>query len=71
MADKNLSDIEIVSLSYDEKVKLLEMLAQDTLNDQVEFSELTGRYFELKTRIQLRKQIASMLQSAIKAERAM
>lgn len=68
-----MSDIpeDIVSLDYDEKVKMLETLAQDTLNDQVEFSKLTGRYFELKTRIQVRKQVASMLQSAIKAERSM
>ncbi len=68
MAD--LSDLEIVSLDYDEKVKMLEAIVQDTLSFQVEFAEITGRYFELKAKILLYKQIGSQLQSAIKAERA-
>ena len=68
MTDKNLSDIDIVSLDYDAKVKLLERVGQEILGCQVEFAKVAGRYAEIKANLEVLKQVKSVLQSAIKDE---
>lgn len=67
--DGLLSDIDILALDYDEKVKMLERIVQETLKMQVEFASISGRYAELKANISVYKQVGSHLQTAIKAEK--
>jgi len=66
-----LSDTDILALDYDEKVKMLETVAQALLDMQIEFASISGRYAELKANISIYKLVGSHLQSAIKAERKM
>jgi len=68
MSDNLLSDIDILALDYDEKVKMLERIVQETIKIQIEFASISGRYAELKANISVYKQVGSHLQSAIKAE---
>ena len=59
---------DIIGLAYDQKVKMLEQIAQDLLAIQVEFAEISGSYARMKAEIEVLKQVKSALQSAIKAE---
>ena len=65
-----LSDTDLVALDYDGKVRLLEAVAQELLKMQVEFSQISGRYAEMRANIQVLKEVKSALQSAIRAEMA-
>lgn len=63
-----LSNTDILSLDYGGKVSMLEKVGQEILNTQIEFSQVSGRYAELKANLEVLKQVKSVLQSAIKAE---
>ena len=60
---------EILALDYDQKIKMLESLAQELLNQRVEFSNLSGEYYRAKTEIQVLNSAIKAIQSAIRAER--
>ena len=60
---------EILALDYDQKIKMLESLAQELLNQRVEFANLSGEYYRAKTEIQVLNSAIKAIQSAIRAER--
>ena len=59
---------DIIGLAYDQKVKMLEQIAQELLNIRVKFAEISGDYARMKAEIEVLRQVKSALQSAIKAE---
>jgi len=63
-----LSKTDILSLDYGGKVAMLEKVGQEILNTQIEFSQVAGKYAELKANIEVLKQVKSVLQSSLKAE---
>jgi len=63
-----LSDVDLLALDYDAKVKLLEMVVQQLLNLRLEFASVSGRYAELRANVQVLREVKSALQSAIRAE---
>ena len=65
-----LSKTDILSLDYDGKVTMLEKVGQEILNYQLEFAGVAGKYAELRANIEVLKQVKSVLQSAIKAEKS-
>ena len=64
----DLSKTEIVGLDLDGKVTLLERIAQQMLDLQIEIAPVAGRYAELRANLEVLKQVKSALQSAIRAE---
>ena len=64
-----LSKTDILSLDYGGKVAMLEKVGQEILNTQIEFSQVAGKYAELKANLEVLKQVKSVLQSSIKAEK--
>ena len=58
----------ILGLDLDSKIKMLESIADQLLNLQVEFAPVAGRYAELRAQLEVLKQVKSALQSAIRAE---
>lgn len=64
----NLKREEILGMDLDGKIKMLEKLADQILDLQIEFSQVAGRYAELKANLEVLKQVKSALQSAIRAE---
>ena len=64
----DLSRAEIVGLDLDGKVTLLERVAQQMLDLQIEIAPVAGRYAELRANLEVLKQVKSALQSAIRAE---
>ena len=68
MTERNLSEVDILTLDYNGKVNLLERVCQEILSYQSEFAKVSGRYSELKANIEVLKQVKSILQSAIRAE---
>ena len=67
MAEK-LSDVDILALDYGGKVRLLEKVGQQILKYQIEFSQVAGRFAEIKANLEVLKQVKSVLQSSLKAE---
>lgn len=63
-----LSDIDIINLDYDGKIKLLEQVTRQLLDLRLEFVQVSGKYAELKANVIVLKEVKSALQSAIKAE---
>ena len=63
-----LSDVDLVALDYDAKVKLLERVTQELLSLRLEFARSSGQYAELRANLQVLREVKSALQSAIKAE---
>jgi len=63
-----LSDVDLLQLDYDEKVKMLERIVKELLAIRLEFATVSGRYAELRANIQVLKEVKSALQSAIRAE---
>jgi len=63
-----LSDVDLVALDYDQKVKLLEQVVKELLSLRLEFASVSGRYAELRANLQVLREVKSALQSAIKAE---
>jgi uncharacterized protein (DUF3084 family) len=66
----DLSKTDILALDYGGKVQLLDKVGQQLLETQVEFGKIAGRYAELKANIEVLKQVKSVLQSSIKAEKS-
>jgi len=60
---------EILKLDYGQKIIMLESLAQELLNQRVEFANLSGEYYRAKTEIQVLKSAISAIQSALRSER--
>ena len=60
---------EILKLDYGQKIIMLESLAQELLNQKVEFANLSGEYYRAKTEIQVLKSAISAIQSALRSER--
>ena len=67
--NKNIKKVEILTLDYDQKIKMLETLAQELLNQRVEFAELSGEYYRAKTEIQVLNSAIRAIQSALSAEK--
>jgi hypothetical protein len=67
MVDR-LSKTDILSLDYGGKVMLLEKVGQEILDLQIEYAGIAGRNAELRARLEVLKQVKSVLQSSIKAE---
>jgi len=65
-----LSKTDILALDYGGKVAMLERVGQEILNTQIEFSQVAGKYAELKANIEVLKQVKSVLQSTLKAEKS-
>jgi len=63
-----LTDVDLVALDYDQKVKLLEQVVKELLSLRLEFASVSGRYAELRANLQVLREVKSALQSAIKAE---
>lgn len=59
---------EILGMDLDGKVKMLERIADQMLELQVELSHVAGRNAELRANLEVLKQVKSALQSAIRAE---
>ena len=67
MADA-LTDVDLLALDYDAKVKLLERVVQELLAIRMEFANVSGRYAEIRANITVLREVKSALQSAIRAE---
>jgi hypothetical protein len=65
-----LTDVDLLALDYDGKVKLLEQVTRELLAMRLEFASVSGRYAELRANLQVLKEVKSALQSAIRAEGA-
>ena len=63
-----LTDVDIIALDYDGKVKTLQAIANEILKLKVEFARISGRYAELRAELQVLKEVKSALQSSIRAE---
>ena len=68
MSERDLTDIDLLQLDYDGKVKLLERVVQELLDVRLEFARISGVYAETRANIQVLKEVKSALQSAIRAE---
>lgn len=67
---QNLTDVDLLALDYDGKVRLLECMVEQLLALRLEFAQVAGRYAEMRANIMVLKEVKSALQSAIRAERA-
>ena len=67
----DLSEVEIVSLDYDMKIKLLERIAQEMLNTQVDFVRISGEFAEAKANMAVLRQVKSSIQTALNAEKSL
>ena len=65
---KPSEDRNIVGLDYDQKVKMLEQVVIELLEEQENFVETSAQYARSRAKIALLKERRSALQSAIKAE---
>jgi len=63
-----LTDVDLLALDYDAKVKLLERVVQELLAIRMEFANVSGRYAEIRANITVLREVKSALQSAIRAE---
>ena len=70
MMTDNLTDVDLLALDYDAKVKLLQRIVAELLDLRLEFAQVSGRFAELRANVQVLNSIKSALQSAIRAERA-
>lgn len=68
MNENGLTDIDLLALDYDGKVRLLERVVQELLDIRLKFARLAGEYAEMRANIQVLKEVKSALQSAIRAE---
>jgi hypothetical protein len=64
----DLSKTEIDGMDLDGKIRLLERIAQQILDLQIEIAPVAGKYAELRANLEVLKQVKSALQSAIRAE---
>lgn len=63
-----LTDLDLLALDYDAKVKLLESVTRELLDLRLEFATISGRHAELRANLQVLREVKSALQTAIKAE---
>ena len=63
-----LTDVDLLALDYDGKVKLLESVTKELLGLRLEFATISGRHAELRANLQVLREVKSALQTAIKAE---
>lgn len=68
MSDELLTDVDLLALDYDSKVKLLERVTGELLSLRLEFAKISGRHAELRANLQVLREVKSALQTAIKAE---
>ena len=68
MSDELLTDVDLLALDYDSKVKLLERVTGELLSLRLEFAQISGRHAELRANLQVLREVKSALQTAIKAE---
>jgi len=68
MREDRLTDVDLLSLDYDGKIKLLEQIAKMMLELRLEFAQVSARFAELRANLQVLKEVKSALQSAIRAE---
>lgn len=68
MGENGLTDVDLLALDYDAKVKMLERIVNELLAIRLEFASVSGRYAELRANITVLKEVKSALQSAIRAE---
>jgi hypothetical protein len=66
--DDKLTDVDLLALDFDAKVKLLERIVGELLRLRLEFAQVSGRNAELRANIQVLKEVKSALQSALRAE---
>lgn len=64
----DITKFDLIALDYHGKVKALETVAQEMIDVQVEYVQLSGRMAEIKAKLELLKQVKSSLQSSIRAE---
>lgn len=64
----DLSKLDIVAMDYHQKVKALDMITQEILNQQVRFADVASEYTRIKANIDILKSVKSSLQSSIRAE---
>ena len=62
---------DLTALDYDGKVKLLERIAAEMLEQRVEFARVSGRCAELRAQLTVLREVKSALQSALRAEQCM
>ena len=63
-----LTDVDLLALDYDAKVKMLEQLTGEMLALRLEFATVSGRHAELRANLQVLREVKSALQTAIRAE---
>ena len=63
-----LTDVDLLALDYDSKVKMLERVVNELLALRLEFAGVSGRHAELRANLQVLREVKSALQSAIRAE---
>lgn len=68
MTENGLTDVDLLALDYDGKVRLLERVVKELLDVRLKFARLAGEYAEMRANIQVLKEVKSALQSAIRAE---
>lgn len=68
MGEDKLTDVDLLALDYDSKVKLLEQVTRELLVLRLEYASISGRHAELRANLQVLREVKSALQSAIKAE---
>ena len=59
---------EILGLDLAGEITMLEKIADQILDLQVDLATVAGRYAELRANLEVLKQVKSALQSAIRAE---
>ena len=62
---------DIVDLDLMEKMALLSQVAQELLDKQVDYGEISARHAQMRAEITVLKEVKSALQSGIRAEQRM
>ena len=68
LEEMDLSREQVVNLDYDGKIALLDAVGAELLDMRIEFGEVAARYTELRSQLQVLKEVKSLLQSSIRAE---
>lgn len=68
MGEDRLTDVDLLALDYDSKVKLLEQVTRELLALRLEYASISGRHAELRANLQVLREVKSAMQTAIKAE---
>jgi len=68
VGEDRLTDVDLLALDYDSKVKLLEQVTRELLALRLEYASISGRHAELRANLQVLREVKSAMQTAIKAE---